>query len=120
MAKGGEFIIPSVALPLDIFGLSDLTAEQLMIRDQIGEFIAQEVTTDDAGKRIEAKDLQFSRELLLKLGQLGYLGLEIPEEYGGTDLGSIASALVAEKVARQASFACTFLAHTGIASLPIR
>ena len=117
--RGGEFLLPSERLP-DIFTVSDLTEDQKMIRDSVSEFVESEITTDQAVRRIESKDWGFTRELLRKSGELGLLGAEIPEEYGGQGLDKVTGTIIAEGVARQGSFACTFLAHTGIGTLPIR
>src|SRR3989344_5354419 len=120
MARGGEFVLPSSKLP-DIFTVSDFTQEQLMVRDTVRNFVANEIMKDDKiVKRIESKDWGFSRELLKKLADLGLLGAEIPEEYGGQGLDKVMGAIIAEEIAKQGSFACTFLAHTGIGTLPIR
>src|SRR3989344_823120 len=118
MAKGGEFILPSDQLP-DIFTVSDLSEEQRMIGKTIREFMDREVLTDEAIGRIEAKDFSFSVQIIRKLAKLGLLGVEIPEQYGGLDLGKVTGTVIAENIARQGSLACTFLAHTGIATYPI-
>ena len=119
MAKGGEFVLPSDKPP-DVFTVNDLTEEHELIRQTMIEFMANEVLTKVAIKRIESKDLQFQRELLKKLAELGVLGAEVPEEYGGQGLDKITGAIIAEEVSKQGSFATTFLAHTGIGTLPIR
>lgn len=119
MIKGGEFLLPNNSLP-DIFTVNQLTDEQILIRDTIREVVTKSLATDEAVKLIESKDFRFSRGLLRNMAELGFLGIEVPEAYGGTDLGTVVSAIVAEEVARQGSFACTFLAHTGIGTLPIK
>lgn len=119
MVKGGEFIIPNGKLP-DIFTVNDFTEEQLMIQETVREFVAKEINTDDSIKKIESKDWAFSRELLKKMADIGLLGTEVPEKYGGQGLDKVVGAIIAEEIAKQGSFACTFLAHTGIGTLPIR
>ena len=119
MAKGGEFLLPNNALP-DIFTVNQFTDEQKMIRETIREVVAKTIITDDAIRAIESKDWAFSRGLLKNLAELGVLGMEVPEEYGGTNLDKICSSIVAEEIGKQGSFACTLLAHTGIGTLPIR
>jgi len=118
VTKGAEFILPSDQLP-DIFTVSDLSEEQRMIGKTIREFMDREVLTDEAIGRIEAKDFSFSVQIIRKLAKLGLLGVEIPEQYGGLDLGKVTGTVIAENIARQGSLACTFLAHTGIATYPI-
>lgn len=119
MQKGGEFVIPSNIIP-EIFTITDLSEEQKMIREMLKEFVANEINKSDIIKRIESKDWDLSRELLKKLADIGLLGAEIPEQYGGQGLDKVTGAIIAEEISKQGSFACTFLAHTGIATLPIR
>ena len=64
-------------------------------------------------------DYELSRELLRKAGELGLLGVEIPEEYGGLGLDKVSGCLVAEKAGRDGSFATTFAVQIGIGTLPI-
>jgi alkylation response protein AidB-like acyl-CoA dehydrogenase len=119
MAKGGEFVLPSDKLP-DIFTVNDLTDEQKMIRETVREFVNKEIISEEAIKNIESKNFVFSRKLLSRLGELGILGAEVPEEYEGQGLDKITGAIIAEEIAREGSFATTFLAHTGIGTMPIR
>lgn len=118
IVRGGKFLIPSEELP-NIFTVNDLTIEQLMIQDTMREFMDREILTDVAIGRIESKDFSFSVQKMKELANLGLLGVEIPEQYGGLALGKITGTIVAENIARQGSLACTFLAHTGIATYPI-
>lgn len=118
MAKGGEFVLPG-NLP-DIFTVKDFSEEHKLIRDTIREWVANNLTVDEAVRRIESKDLSFSRELMKGLADLGFLGAEVPEEYGGQGLDKVTGAIIAEEVAKEGSFATTFLAHTGIGTQPIR
>mgnify|MGYP001600599563 CR=1 FL=1 len=60
MAKGGEFVLPSDNLP-EVFTVNDLTEEHRLIRQTMREFMADEVLTEAAIKRIESKDLPFQR-----------------------------------------------------------
>lgn len=54
-----------------------------------------------------------------KAGELGLLGADVPEEYGGLGLDKISSALITEKFSRAGSFSLSYGAHVGIGSLPI-
>ena len=74
------------------FSLSD---EQLMIRDSVRKFAAEQILPH---ARQWEKEHAFPRELLHRMGRLGYLGVPIPEEYGGTGLDYIAEAIVFEEV----------------------
>src|SRR6266581_2004359 len=59
------------------------------------------------------------RVLFRKAGELGLLGVEIPEAYGGLGLDKVSGCLVAEKSARDGSFAVSFMGHCGIGTLPV-
>jgi len=115
-AKGGSFLIEDRA-PDEVFTPEDLSEEQVMIGATAGEFMDKEVTP-----RLPALlklDYALSRELLRKAGEVGLLGVELPEEYGGLGLDKVSGALVAEKIGRDGSFATTFAVQTGIGTLPI-
>ena len=68
---------------------------------------------------IEKFNTDLSLSLLKELGELGLLGIDIPEEYGGIDLDKITSAIVAETLVQSPSFSVTWSVQTGIGSLPI-
>ena len=115
MAKGGEFILPDASK--DVFTVHDLTEEQNMFRFSLKKFMTNEVLSQS--DKIESKDWDVTRSLLLGIGGLGALGVEVPEEYGGAGLDKTTAAILAEEVGGQGSFACTVLADTGIGLLPI-
>jgi alkylation response protein AidB-like acyl-CoA dehydrogenase len=73
----------------------NLTDEQKMIRDQVRKFAHEQILP-------HARDWEeahaFPRQLLHRMGDLGYLGVPIPEEYGGAGLDYIAEAIVFEEV----------------------
>jgi butyryl-CoA dehydrogenase len=68
---------------------------------------------------ILALKYEATRDLLRKAGEMGLLGVEIPAEYGGLGLDKVSACLLAEKAARDGSFAVSFTGHVGIGSLPI-
>ena len=109
-------MIPSDA-PAAVFTIADLTPEQIEIRSTIRAFMDDEVQAKS--DTIESKDLALTRELFRKLGELGFLGIEVPDAFGGMDMDKVTAALVGEEVGKQGSFACTFLDHTGIGTAPI-
>lgn len=119
MTKGGGFILPSDTLTdLDsIFTVYNFTDEQKMFRDSLKEFMAREVLSQT--DKIESKDWDLTRKVLLQLGELGALGVEVSEQYGGQGLEKTTAAIFAEEMGWQGSFACTALAATGIGLLPI-
>jgi alkylation response protein AidB-like acyl-CoA dehydrogenase len=115
-ARGGSFLIEDRA-PEEIFTPEDFTEEQRMIGETAEEFMVKELVPrlPDLLKL----DYELSRQLLRKAGELGLLGVEVPEEYGGLGLDKVSGSLVAEKAGRDGSFATTFAVQTGIGTLPI-
>ncbi len=76
------------------FGLSD---ELTAVRDLAREFAEKEIAPTAAE---DDKEKKFRKELLLKMGELGFFGTMVPEKYGGSDLGYLAMVLITEEVAR--------------------
>ncbi len=91
------------------------TKEHQMLREQIRRLVEQEVVPH--GEKWEA-DGKVPREVLKTFGEMGVLGLRIPEEYGGTGLDVMASVVMAEELARSTfgGFTVTILVHTDMAS----
>jgi alkylation response protein AidB-like acyl-CoA dehydrogenase len=114
--KGGSFLLGS-ASPEEIFTPEDFTEEHRMIQDTVRKFMTNEVLPLE--KEFEAKDNVLARSLLVKAGELGLLGIEISEDYGGLELDKISSTIVSEETSRFGSFAITMGAHMGIGTLPI-
>jgi len=114
--KGGSFLIEETAAP-DIFTPEDLTEEQTMIRDMTEQFVEDEVLPQV--EKIEHQQWDVTVGLLRRCGELGLLGIEVPEKYGGENLDKVSAMIVAEKLARVASFAVSYGGHSGIGTLPI-
>lgn len=114
--KGGSFLIEDV--PYDrVFTPEDFTDEHKMIAKTTEEYINNEVMPQI--EHIENHEFDRSVKLLKQAGELGLLGADVPEEYGGLALDKISSALIAEKMARAGGFSISHGAHVGIGSLPI-
>src|SRR5690625_5093569 len=114
--KGGSFLVEDVSAE-DILTPEDFTEEHKMIAKTTEEFVKNEVwpVLDD----LENHQFDKSVELLKKAGELGLLGADVPEEYGGLGLDKISSSLITEKFSRAGGFSVTHGAHVGIGSLPI-
>ncbi|HSB20747.1 MAG TPA: acyl-CoA dehydrogenase family protein [Anaeromyxobacteraceae bacterium] len=69
--------------------------------------------------RLEARDLPLLRQLLLEAGELGLLGMEVPEAHGGLGLDAVSSLLVTEAMSRSGSWSATWSVHSGVGTLPI-
>src|SRR3982751_4977043 len=116
LVKGGAFLIEE-RRPEDIFTPEDFTEEHRMIAETTRQFIDNEVSPHI--DELEKHDWKLARELVKKAADLGLIGANIPEEYGGLGLDQTSGALVGENIGRSASFATTLGAESGIGLLPI-
>ena len=116
LIKGGAFLIEE-RTPEEIFTPEDFTEEHRMIADTTRQFVDNEVVTRI--DELEKHDWKLSRELVGKAAELGLIGANIPEEYGGLGLDQTSGALIGENIGRSASFATTLGAESGIGLLPI-
>ncbi|HLG28444.1 MAG TPA: acyl-CoA dehydrogenase family protein [Paenisporosarcina sp.] len=116
MIKGGSFLVEDVALDR-VFTPEDFTDEHKMIAKTTEDFVAQEVVP--VLEKLENHEFEHSVKLLKSAGDIGLLGADVPEEYGGLALDKVSSALIAEKMSRAGGFSITHGAHVGIGSLPI-
>jgi butyryl-CoA dehydrogenase len=115
-ARGGSFLIEE-RRPDDVFTPEDFTEEHRQIAKTTVDFTTNEVLP--LAGEIEAKNFKVTRALLEKAGELGLMGVDIPEAYGGMEMDKVTSALIAESMSQLASFSVAFSAHTGIGTLPI-
>jgi alkylation response protein AidB-like acyl-CoA dehydrogenase len=114
--RGGSFLFEPVgARPF--MTPESFSPEQRQFFRTGAEFSRAEVIEER--QRFDEHDYGMLRELLGKAGELGLLGVDIPEEHGGLGLDKVTSMLVAESQAGDGSWATTFGAHTGIGTLPI-
>ncbi|MBL7879688.1 MAG: acyl-CoA dehydrogenase family protein [Chryseobacterium gambrini] len=115
--KGGEFLIKEIPAN-EIFSLEELNEEQKMLRDSAKEFIDREVVPQK--ERFEKKDYAFTEEVMRKLGEMGLLGIAVPENYGGLGMGFVTTMLACDYISGvTGSLATAYGAHTGIGTLPI-
>ncbi|MDE3136058.1 MAG: acyl-CoA dehydrogenase family protein [Acidobacteriota bacterium] len=114
--KGGEFLLESCT-PEQVFTPAQLTDDQKLIGQTAAEFVEKEVLP--LVPELEQHKEGLMPQLLKKAGEIGLLGGGIPEEFGGSGLDKVSSALLSEKVAGYASFAVTHGGHVGIGTLPI-
>jgi len=112
---GGGFLTGPIG-PDGIFTPERLGDEQRAIREAVGAFVEREV--EPRREAVEARDYAVHRALLERLGGDGFLGIDVPEAYGGAGLDRITSLVVNEAMAAAGSFAVTYAAHTGIGTLP--
>ena len=113
---GGGFLTEDTAAE-DIITPEDFTDEHKMIAKTTEDFVLGEVVPKI--DNLENHEFEHSVALLKKAGDLGLLGADVPEEYGGIALDTISSSLITEKFSRAGGFSVTHGAHVGIGSLPI-
>ncbi|MFP9113668.1 acyl-CoA dehydrogenase family protein [Flavobacterium sp. RHBU_3] len=117
IARGGQFLVKETASE-DIFTPEDFSEEQLMMRDSVKEFIDREIWPNK--DRFEKKDYAFTEESMRKAGELGFLGVAVPEAYGGLGMGFVSTMLTCDYISgATGSFSTAFGAHTGIGTMPI-
>ncbi|MFC5649766.1 acyl-CoA dehydrogenase family protein [Paenibacillus solisilvae] len=113
---GGRFVVEDMS-PEAMVTPEDFTEEQRMIESAARAFLAGEIRPRDA--EIESLNYELTVELMRSAGELGLLGADVPEAYGGLGLDKVSSTLLAETLAEASSFALSIGAHVGIGTLPI-
>lgn len=89
-----------------------------MMAQATSEFMEKEVLPHR--ERFENKDYQFTEDLMKKIGELGLLGITVPENYGGLGMDFNTSMLVCDRISGiSGSLSTAYGAHTGIGVLPI-
>ena len=101
----------------EIFIPEDFDEEQIMIAETCRDFIETEVMPNL--DRIDGQEDGIARKLLDKAGELGLLGISVPEEFDGFGQSFVTSMLTSEVMGSAYSFAVTYSCHTGIGSMPI-
>ena len=114
--KGGSFLLDE-RRPDEVFTPEDFSEEHRQIAKTAMEFVNNEVMP--AADEIEAKNFNVTRKLLRHAGELGLMGVDVPEAYGGMEMDKVTSAVVAESISKLGSFSVAFSAHVGIGTLPI-
>ncbi|MCK4562020.1 MAG: acyl-CoA dehydrogenase family protein, partial [Flavobacteriaceae bacterium] len=115
--KGGEFLIKEV-LYEDIFITEEFTEEHKMMKESVIEFIDREVWP--LKERFESKDYALTEKVMRQIGEMGFLGISIPEQYGGMGMGFVSTMLVTDYIsAATGSVGTAYGAHSGIGTMPI-
>lgn len=116
LLKGGEFIIRSTD-PNSVFTPEEFNEEHRMMADMAHEFLVQNIYPNL--DRIDAMEPGLMAAMVDKAGELGLLGVSIPEEYGGFGKDFLTGMLMTEVLGAGHSFSVAMAAHTGIGTLPI-
>jgi hypothetical protein len=115
--RGGQFIVKETPAQ-QVFTPEDFTEEQRMMRDAVMEFTEKEIQPHL--ERFEKKDYALTEQVMRKAGEMGFLGVAVPEAYGGIEMGFVSTMLVCDYISGYTgSVATAFGAHTGIGTMPI-
>jgi alkylation response protein AidB-like acyl-CoA dehydrogenase len=114
--RGGEFLIRKTD-PQEIFIPEEWNEEQRMIGQMCDDFIRQEIIPNI--DRIDKMEEGLMPSLLDKAGELGMLGMTVPQELGGMGVDFKTSLLATEHLGKGYSFSVAYGAHTGIGTLPL-
>jgi alkylation response protein AidB-like acyl-CoA dehydrogenase len=114
--KGGIWVLEDTAAA-DVFTPEKLSDEHRLMAQTTDEFVDNEVLPNL--ERLETKDWALARTLVKRCGEIGLLGVNVPEAYGGLDLDKVSSVVVSERIARSASFGTTFGGQANLCVLPL-
>jgi alkylation response protein AidB-like acyl-CoA dehydrogenase len=117
ITRGGQFLVKETKCE-NVFTPEDFNEEQLMMRDSVKEFVDKELWAHK--DKFEKKDYAYTEQCMRNAGALGFLGVAVPEAYGGLGMGFVNTALVCDYISgATGSFSTAFGAHTGIGTMPI-
>ena len=117
LLRGGQFLVKETDCE-NVFTPEDFSDEQKMMRDSVREFIDRQVIPHS--EEFEKKNYELTKELMQKAGEMGFLGVSVPEEYDGLGMGFVTTMLVVDYISgATGSFSTAFGAHSGIGTLPI-
>ncbi len=114
--KSGEFLVENIESN-DIFIPEEFNEEQRMIAQTCQDFLTTEVYPNV--DKVDKQDRELMKSMLKKSGELGLMGISIPEEYNGFGQSFVTQMLAAETIGAGYSFSVAFMAHCGIGTLPI-
>ena len=116
LMKGVEFLVKDTEAS-DIFIPEEFDEEQEMIFATCYDFLKQDVYPKF--EAIDKHEKGLMKNLLAKAGELGLLGIAIPEELGGFEQSYLTTMRANEAIGSAHSYSVAFMAHTGIGTLPI-
>ncbi len=113
---GGSFLIESVPAE-DVFTPEDFDESHIQVRRTTKRFMDEEVMP--RADAMESKEPGIGRDLLVTAGELGLLGVLVPERYDGLEMDLVTKSIVSECISHYASFSTTYGAHAAIGTLPL-
>ena len=114
--RGGGFLLAEVS-PEQVYVREELNEDHMQLKRMAHNFMSKEVAPKI--EEMEEQKEGVVREFMRQAGELGLLGLEVPEEFDGLAMDKASTVVVGEEVPRGGSFAVAYAAHTGIGTLPI-
>ncbi|HOW40553.1 MAG TPA: acyl-CoA dehydrogenase family protein [Bacteroidales bacterium] len=116
LLKSGEFLVSEISAD-NVFIPEEFNEEQKMIAQTCKDFLDAEVYPNL--DQVEKSDRELMKSILKKSGELGLMGISIPEEFGGFGQSFVTQMLAAETTGAGYSFSVAYMAHCGIGTLPI-
>ncbi len=116
LTRGGAWLVETTE-PAGVFTPEKLSEEHRMIGRTAEQFVKNEVLPNL--ERLEQKDWTLARQLLQRAAELGFVGVDVPETYGGVQMDKTATIVLNERMAASASFAATFGADSNLSVLPL-
>ena len=113
---GGIWLLEETT-PGSLFSPERLSDEHRLMDQTAEEFVTKEVMPNH--DQLETKDWDLARRLVSRSGELGLMGTDVPEAYGGVELDKAASVVVGFRLGQSGSFGSTFGAQTGLAIMPL-
>src|SRR3954467_835799 len=114
--RGGEWLLQA-SDPAGVFVPTRLSDEHRLIIQTVNDFVQKEVLP--VLDQLEQKDWTLARALVRRCGELGLLGVDVAEAYGGVQLDKVASMVVSERMSNAASFGASFGAQANLMILPL-
>jgi alkylation response protein AidB-like acyl-CoA dehydrogenase len=114
--KGAAWLLDDSA-QASVFTPEKLSEEHRLMAQTVDEFVDNEVMPNI--DQLETKDWNLARSLLRRAGDLGLLGLSVPEQYGGLDLDKASALVVSERMARSASLGAAYGAQANLTIIPL-
>ncbi|MGW6299375.1 acyl-CoA dehydrogenase family protein [Peribacillus butanolivorans] len=113
---GGSFIVEELKSDTCVTP-EDITEEQKLFVEMTRDFVINEIIPNE--EKLEKLDYELTKTLLRKAGEIGLLGVDVPEQFGGLELDKVSSTFISEALSKTSSFLLSIGTQTGIGSLPI-
>ena len=114
--KGASWLLEETDAS-SIFTPEKQSEEHRLMAQTVDEFVDNEVMPNI--DQLETKDWKLARTLIRRAGELGLLGISVPEQYGGLDLDKASALVVSERMARSASLGAAYGAQANLTIIPL-